>query len=85
MKKAFSLLILIGWPLGTALGGGEPEWAMAGAGAVVVLAAIPLTSAFRKHAQKAISIYNGEPATRKARIRTDHYCYGTGLRLTLRF
>lgn len=33
---------LIGWPLGTALGGGDPEWYLAGIGAVLVGGAIAL-------------------------------------------
>lgn len=33
---------LIGWPLGTAVGGGDPEWILAGVGAGVLAVAIPL-------------------------------------------
>lgn len=33
---------LIGWPLGTAIGGGDPEWILAGIGAGVLAVAIPL-------------------------------------------
>lgn len=33
---------LIGWPLGTAIGGGDPEWVLAAAGAGVLAIAIPL-------------------------------------------
>ncbi len=33
---------LIGWPLGTAIGGGDPEWYLAGIGAGLVAIAIPL-------------------------------------------
>ncbi|HEY9178263.1 MAG TPA: hypothetical protein VIN07_11250 [Flavipsychrobacter sp.] len=33
---------LIGWPLGTAIGGGDPEWYLAGIGVGLVAIAIPL-------------------------------------------
>lgn len=33
---------LIGWPIGTYIGGGEPEWVLAGIGAGLVAIAIPL-------------------------------------------
>lgn len=34
---------LIGWPLGTLIAGGEPEWVLAGMGAGVLAVAIPLS------------------------------------------
>jgi hypothetical protein len=49
---------LIGWPLGQAIGGGEPQWALAGAGAVLVGLSIPLSSAAKKRSIKAVEIYN---------------------------
>lgn len=49
---------LIGWPLGTAIAGGEPNWTLAGIGAGLVLIAIPFSSAYTKHATKAVRIYN---------------------------
>jgi hypothetical protein len=33
---------LIGFPIETAIGGRDPKWALAGAGAVLVLATIPI-------------------------------------------
>ncbi len=49
---------LIGWPLGTAIGGGEPDWALAGVGASFVLISIPFGSTYTKHASKAVNLYN---------------------------
>ena len=49
---------LIGWPLGTALGGGEPNWALAGIGAGVIVVAIPLNSGANKNGTKAVELYN---------------------------
>jgi hypothetical protein len=51
---------LIGWPLGTALGGGDPQWGLMGGGAALVLLSIPLQVGYKKHARKAIDIYNGK-------------------------
>lgn len=34
---------LIGWPLGTAIGGGDPNWTMAGIGAGLAAVSIPLS------------------------------------------
>lgn len=49
---------LIGWPLGTAVGGGDPNWALAGIGAGLILVAIPITSGFKKKASEAVSAFN---------------------------
>ena len=49
---------LIGWPVGTAIGGGEPEWVLAGIGAGLVAISIPFAVAYIKHAKKATRIYN---------------------------
>ncbi len=49
---------LIGWPLGTAIGGGEPNWSLAGIGAGLVIISIPFSSAYNKHATKAVNIFN---------------------------
>jgi hypothetical protein len=49
---------LIGWPLGTAVGGGEANWALAGIGAGIVVIAIPINIKSNKQAKNAIDIYN---------------------------
>jgi hypothetical protein len=48
----------IGWTLGTAIGGGEPEWALAGIGAGLIIAAIPLSVSAVKHTKTAAALYN---------------------------
>jgi hypothetical protein len=50
---------MIGFPLGTAAGGGDPEWGLAAGGAAVVLVAIPFSVAFTKRAKHAVDLYNG--------------------------
>ncbi|MCW5912037.1 MAG: hypothetical protein KIT62_13260 [Cyclobacteriaceae bacterium] len=73
--------VLIGFPLGTMVAGGNPEWGMAVAGGVLVLGSLSFTSIFRSHAFEAIELYNGK----SARIKTRFQFYGTGGRLVVRF
>ncbi len=49
---------LVGYPLGTMIGGGEPEWAMAGIGAGFIGLSIPFSVAYKKHSKHAVAIYN---------------------------
>ncbi len=49
---------LVGWPLGTAIGGGDPNWALAGIGAGLLVISIPFSSAYTKHAKNAANLYN---------------------------
>jgi len=49
---------LIGWPIGTAMTDGIPNWAMAGAGAGLLIASIPISINFKKKAQSAINLHN---------------------------
>ncbi len=51
---------LIGWPLGTALGGGKPNWTLAGIGAGLVVVSIPIEISSDKKINKALEIYNAE-------------------------
>lgn len=50
----------IGYPLGQALAGGEPTWALAGVGAGMLVISIPLSNAYNKRAKNAIRMYNSE-------------------------
>ncbi|MGE0587763.1 MAG: hypothetical protein AB7O48_04260 [Cyclobacteriaceae bacterium] len=75
---------MIGFPLGTALFGGDPEWGLAAGGVALVLASIPLNNAFKSHAQNALDIYNsGQPSAKKPKLR--FYFTGTGGSLVLKF
>jgi len=49
---------LIGFPLGTAMGGGDPNWTLAGAGVAVFLVGIPFNVASKKHMANAVNKYN---------------------------
>lgn len=49
---------LIGWPLGTAVGGGKPVWALAAVGAGLTAVSIPLSIHAKKKARSAVAKYN---------------------------
>lgn len=49
---------MIGWPLGTAIAGGEPNWALAGVGAGFAVVSIPFSVQYSKQAKQAVSIHN---------------------------
>ncbi|MCB9425794.1 MAG: hypothetical protein H6584_02015 [Flavobacteriales bacterium] len=48
----------IGYPLGQALSGGDPLWAMAGVGAGLIIISIPITRNYNKKAIQALETYN---------------------------
>jgi hypothetical protein len=73
--------LLVGFPIGTAIAGGNPEWGMAIAGGVLIVGSFSLNSVFRSHAFEAIELYNGKTA----RIKPQFQFYGTGARLVVRF
>jgi len=75
--------VLIGIPLGTALVGGEPEWALAAGGAVLILGSIPFNRIFKARALNALDIYNGKEIT--SRIKPEFYLTGTGARVVIKF
>jgi outer membrane lipoprotein SlyB len=49
---------LIGWPIGTAVGGGDANWTLAGIGAGLVAIGIPISSSVNKKAKQAVELYN---------------------------
>ena len=49
---------LVGWPIGSALGGGDANWTLAGVGAGLIAIAIPFSSGANKNAKQAVELYN---------------------------
>ncbi|MEI6347635.1 MAG: hypothetical protein WCP69_06790 [Bacteroidota bacterium] len=49
---------LVGFPIGTAIGGGNPKWYLAGIGAVLIFASIPFSIEYAEHGKKGAQIYN---------------------------
>lgn len=77
---------MIGWPIGTAIGGGDPQWGLAAGGAGVLLLSIPFSSAFLKHSRNAIAIYNKDTGSASAwPTRVEVLPYGAGAKVVIRF
>lgn len=77
---------LVGWPIGTSIGGGDPNWALAGVGAGLVLLSIPFASGYTKYATEAANIYNNSLEEKAAyrpywRIGTTRHGLGICLKL----
>ena len=75
---------LVGWPLGTAIAGGEPNWALAGIGAGLIVMSIPFSSSYAKHAKNAVGIYNNglnQTGLRKVNFDLGLTCYGIGVKM----
>ncbi len=51
---------MVGWPIGTAIAGGEANWAMAGIGAGIIAVSIPISSSFNRQAKNAVATFNGD-------------------------
>ena len=77
---------MVGWPLGTAIAGGDAQWGLAAGGAGVLLLSFPFSSAFNKHARNAVEIYNREPLYgRGNRVSISVVPYGAGGKAIIRF
>lgn len=57
---------LVGFSLGTALGGGDPNWAMAGIGAGLIIVAIPISNSAGNKTREAVELYNTSINSKKA-------------------
>jgi len=55
---AFTGAGLVGYPIGTSLGGGDPQWAIAIAGGGIMALSIPFLVATNKNSTKAVESYN---------------------------
>jgi hypothetical protein len=49
---------LIGWPIGTAIGGGDANWTLAAIGAGLIVVGIPFSSSANKKVKRAVELYN---------------------------
>ncbi len=78
---------LIGYPVGTAIGGGDPEWALAGIGAGFVGLSIPFISGYNKRARNAAELYNASVTTTTSSFQPDvrFHVKGNGLSLVIEF
>jgi len=49
---------MVGWPIGAAIAGGEPNWKLAGIGAGLIVVSIPISHTCNKKTQEAVRMYN---------------------------
>ena len=49
---------MVGYPIGAALAGGEPNWTLALVGGAIIIVAIPIGLSFTKKAHQAVETYN---------------------------
>lgn len=49
---------LIGWSIGTSVGGGDANWTLAGIGTGLVIIGIPISSRANKKINQAVELYN---------------------------
>jgi hypothetical protein len=62
---------LVGWPVGTALGGGKPSWELAGIGVGLIAISIPFSAGFNKNAKAAVAKFNQGTRTSCFEKRTE--------------
>lgn len=74
--------VLIGFPIGTAIAGGDPEWGLAAGGVGLILASIPFNRAYKGRAFGAIELYNKKEMSR---VKPTFHFYGTQAKLVVRF
>ncbi len=80
--------LLIGWPIGTAISGGEPKWYLAGIGAGLVAISIPISINFKKKANEALKNHNSLIRGSAKWNYKPKYLFGlsgNGLRLQIQF
>jgi len=75
----------IGWPLGTAIAGGEANWTLAAIGAGLIVVAIPVFSSAKKNATKAVQIYNEGVQTQQNNLSVNLGVTPQGVGLQINF
>ncbi|MEZ5070469.1 MAG: hypothetical protein R2751_05755 [Bacteroidales bacterium] len=87
MICSFAGGFMVGWPIGTALGGGDPNWTLAGIGAGLFVVSIPINQSAMKKTKLAVDTFNGGLRTSTFRERSELQLTmsGQGIGLSLRF
>ena len=76
---------LIGYPIGTAIAQGNPNWVLAGIGAGLLLIAIPVSISAQKKAVKAVNLYNGSIIKEKNKTKITLSCTQNGVGIVMKF
>lgn len=85
---AFTGAGLVGYPIGTSLGGGDPQWGIAIAGAGIMVLSYPFLVATHKNSKKSVDLYNEGfgKSENTAFIQTVNFAFtGNGFALALQF
>lgn len=77
----------IGFPIGTAVGGGEAKWELAGVGAALILVAIPINNNYNKKSKNAVDLYNSgfSPTSYKFQPSFNLNMKGNSIGITMTF
>lgn len=78
---------MVGYPIGTAIGGGDPNWKVAAIGLGLIAVAIPISRNFSTKTNQAVKTYNEGLTTTSSRTKKELKMTmtenGIGLRLSL--
>jgi len=79
--------LMLGWPLGIAFGGGNPDWILAGVGALLVIVSIPISQQSVFETKLAVETYNSGLKTSSFwdKKELNFSMTGNGIGLTLKF
>jgi hypothetical protein len=77
---------MVGYPVGTSMGGGKPNWALAGVGAGLIAVSVPFSIKANKQAKNAVAAYNEAATTTTSRKPVFRLGFsGNGLGMNLHF
>ena len=76
---------LLGWQLGTAAFGGNPNWALAGVGGALIVVSIPISRKSYNLAFDAIDIHNGAVSGSARRMELKLGATSSGVGIVLKF
>lgn len=79
---------LVGWPVGSAIGGREPNWAIAGFGFGLIGICIPFASSANRKAEEAVGLYNSSLGANTFNERNTEFNFvfkGNGVGVTINF
>jgi hypothetical protein len=78
--------LFVGWPLGSAIAGGDPNWTLMGVGAGLIGLSVPFSTAYNKHAKNAARLYNGGSSpSGMNKVEFRFGMTGTGIGLNMAF
>lgn len=77
---------MVGWELGTSLGGRDADWGVAGAGAGLIVVSLLFNGSYNSHAKAAIHLYNSDlKKSATSKLDLNIRPYGAGVSVQLRF